>query len=161
MYSNTVAVDVQDIPYFTVEVDVHDLPNLPTEIIDELELSGIHLIEKYILDKEEMEAQEMKECIVELPNKQEIDREMVVLPKMPVKTSCEQEECVEIKTCNMSLPELFRAEESVHTDDMELEKPEINAAEIKELPREIKLEKPIELDKSKLHPKWKKVFWGS
>ena len=41
---------------------------------------------------------------------------------------------------------------------MELEKPEISALEIKELPREIKLEKPIELDKSELHPKWEKVL---
>ena len=30
--------------------------------------------------------------------------------------------------------------------------------EIKEIPRETKLGKPIELDKSKLHPKWKKVL---
>ena len=45
LYSSTVAVDVQDIPYFTVEVDVQDLHNLPTKIIDELELSDIHLIE--------------------------------------------------------------------------------------------------------------------
>ena len=67
---STVAVGVQDIPYFTDEVDVQDLHNLPTEIIDELELSDIHLIEKYILDKEEREAQEMEECTVELPDKQ-------------------------------------------------------------------------------------------
>ena len=53
-------------------------------------MSDIHLIEKYILDKEEIEAQEMEECIVELPDKQEIDREMVVLPKMPVRMACEQ-----------------------------------------------------------------------
>ena len=119
MYSSTVAVDVQDIPYFIAEVDVQDLQDLATKIIEELELSDIHLIEKYILDKKDIEAQEMEECIVELPNKQEIDREMVVLPKMPVKTSCGQEECLEMKTCNMSLPELFRAEKSVHTDEME------------------------------------------
>ena len=105
-----------------------------------------------------MEAQEMEECIVEVPSKQEVDREMVVLPEMPVKTSCEQEECAEMKTCDMSLPELFKTEESVHIDKMELEKPEINAVEIKKLPREIKLEKLIVLDKSKLHPKWKKVL---
>ena len=49
----------------------------------------------------------MNQCIVELPDKQEIDREMVVLPEIPVKTSCEQEECVEMKTCDMSLPQLF------------------------------------------------------
>ena len=77
MYSSTVAADVQGIPYFTVEVNVPDLHNLPTKVIDELELSHIHLIEQYILDKEEMEAQEMEEYTVELPNKQEIDREMV------------------------------------------------------------------------------------
>ena len=33
--------------------------------------------------------------------------------------------------------------------------------EIKELPREMKLEKLIELDKSKIHPKWKKVLTSS
>ena len=66
---STVAVDVQDLPYFTVEVDVQDLQDLPTKIIDELELSDICLIEKYILDKEEIEFQEMDKCIVELPDK--------------------------------------------------------------------------------------------
>ena len=149
LYSSTLAVDVQDIPYFTVGIDVLDLHNLPTNIVDELELSDIHLIELYILDKEEMEAQEMEEYIVELSDKQEINKEMVVLPNMPEETSCEQEECVEMKTCNMSLPELFKAKQSVHTDEKELEVPEIKEVERKELPREIKLEKPIELDKSK------------
>ena len=80
---------MQDLSYSTVAVHVQDLQDLPTEIIDELELSDIHLIEQYILEKEETEAQEMEECIVELPDKQEIDREMVVLPKIPEKTSCE------------------------------------------------------------------------
>ena len=75
MYSSTAAVDVQDTPYFTVEVDVQDLHDLPTNIIDEPELSDICLIEKYIQDKEEREVQEIEECIVELPSKQEIDRE--------------------------------------------------------------------------------------
>ena len=75
-----------------VAVNVQDLHNLPTNIVDELELSGICLIEQYILDKEEME-----EYFVELSDKQEIDKEMVVLPYMPQKTFCEQEECVEKK----------------------------------------------------------------
>ena len=100
----------------------------------------------------------MEECIVELPDKQEIDGEMLVLPKMPEKTSCEQEECVEMKTCNMSLPNLFKAKESVHTDEIKLEIPEINEVEIKEIPRKIKLEISLEQDKSKLHPQWKKVL---
>ena len=55
------------------------------KIIDKLELSDICLIEKYILDKEDIETQEIDECIVELPDKQEIDRKMVVFPEMPVK----------------------------------------------------------------------------
>ena len=122
----------------------------------------------------------MKECIVELPDKQEIDREMVVLPKMPIKTSCEQEECIEEEISIISLPELpelCKAEASIHEDDIqlqtpkvntteicalprktELEIPEINAVEIKELPRKIKLEIPIEQSKSKLHPQQKKVL---
>ena len=64
LYSSMVTVDVQDVPYFTVEVDVQDLHDLPTKIIDEQELSDIHLIEKHILDKEEIEAEEMEKCIV-------------------------------------------------------------------------------------------------
>ena len=58
----------------------------------------------------------------------------------------------------MSLPKLFKAKESVHTDEMELEVPKINEVEVKELPRIIKLEKPTEQDKSKLHPEQKKVL---
>ena len=134
---------------------MQDLHNLPTNIVDELELSDIHLIEQYILGKEEMEAQEMEESVVELPDKQEIDREMVVLSKMPENTSCEQEECVEMKTCDMSLPKLFKSKESVHTDRIKLEMPKIDEVVVKELPRIIKLEKPIEQDKSKLYPQQK------
>ena len=100
----------------------------------------------------------MEECFVELLDKQEIDEEIVVLPDMPEKTPYEQEESVEMKTCKMSLPNWFKAKESVHADEKELEVPEINKVEIKRLPREMKSEKPIELEKSKIHPKWKKVL---
>ena len=72
-------------------------------------MSDICLIEQYILEKEEMETWEMEECFVELSDKQEIDEEIVVLPDMPEKTSCEQEESVEMKSCNMSLPNWFKA----------------------------------------------------
>ena len=54
---------------------------------------------------------------------------------MLVETSYEQEECVEMNPCDMSLPELFKAKESAHTDEIELEMPEINELEVKELPR--------------------------
>ena len=48
-----------------------------------------------------------------------------------------------------SLPKLYRAEESVHTDEMKLETPKMNAVEINELPREVKLDMPIEQIESK------------
>ena len=93
-----------------------------------------------------------------MPNKQEIDREMVVWPDIFVETSCEQEECVEMKTYDMTSPKLFKAKESVYTNEIKLEMPKINEVEIRELPREIKLEIPIEQDKSNLHTKQKKVL---
>ena len=44
------------------------------------------------------------------------------------------------EVCNMSLPKLSRAEESVHKDKIKLETPKINALEINEKPREMRLE---------------------
>ena len=61
---------------------------------------------------------------------------------MPVRTACEQEEFVEEEICDMSLAKSFKAKESVHKDEIELEIPEINTTEISELPRKIRLEKP-------------------
>ena len=100
----------------------------------------------------------MDKCIVELPDKQEIDREIVVLPEIPVRTDCEQGECIEEEIFDRSLPELRKAQESIHKDDIQLETPKGNTIEISELPREIKLEMPIEHSKSNLHTKRKKVL---
>ena len=83
---------------------------------------------------------------------------MVVWPYIPVETPYEQEECAEMKTCDMSLPELYKAKESVHINEVELGVPKVDEVEIRELPREIKLEIPIEQDKSNLHTKQKKVL---
>ena len=58
---------------------------------------------------------------------------------MSVETSYEQEIRVEMKTWDMSLPELSKARESVHTN-------------------EVKLDMPKEQDKSNLHSKQKKVL---
>ena len=87
-------------------------------------------------------------------DKQVIDREMVVWPNMPVETSYEQVECVNWKLVMW----LFKSKEGVHTNEIELEMPKINEVEVRELPREIKLEKPIEQDKSNLNTKWKKIL---
>ena len=109
--------------------------------------------------EEDIDFQERDNCKnVELPDKQEIHKEMVVWPDMSVEQSYEQEECVEMKICNMSLPELFKAKESVHTNEVELEISKINEVKVRELPREVKLEIPMEQDKSNLHTKLKKVL---
>ena len=63
LYSSTVTGDVQDIPYFTAGIDVQDLHNLPTNIVDELELSDIHLIEQYILDKKKWKLRRWKSVL--------------------------------------------------------------------------------------------------
>ena len=70
----------------------------------------------------------------------------------PVRMAFEQEQCIEEEVCNNlspELPKLYRAEESVHTDEIKLETPKMNAVEISELPREVKLEMPIEQIESK------------
>ena len=52
----------------------------------------------------------------------------------------------------------FKAKESVHTNEIELEMPKINEVEVRELPRQIKLEIPIEQERSNLHTNLKKVI---
>ena len=137
------------------ELDFRELEQIPQVMV---KLTEGQVLKEFMLE-EDIDFQERDSCKnVELPNKQEIDREMVVWPDMPVETSYEQEECIEMKTCDMSLPELFKAKESVHADEIELEMPKINEVEVKELPSEVKLVIPIEQDKSNLHTKKKKVL---
>ena len=96
--------------------------------------------------------------IVELPDKQEIER--CVSPEISVRMACEQEEFTKEEICNRSLselPELYKAQESIHKDDIQLETPRVNTMEVSELPREIKLGKPIEQSELKLLTEWKKV----
>ena len=121
-----------------------------------VKLTEGQVLEEYMLEKD-TDFQE-RDQNVELPNKQKIDREMVVWPNMSVETSYGQEECAEMETCNMSLPELFKAKESVHINEVELGVTKVDEVEIRELPREVKLEIPIEQDKPNLHTKQKKVL---
>ena len=55
------------------------------------------------------------------------------------------------------LPELYKAQNSIHKDDIQLENPRVNTMEVSEIPREIKLGKPIEQSELKLLTEWKKV----
>ena len=119
-----------------------------------IRLAEGQILEEFMLE-EEIEFQGIDKCkIVELRDKQEIERciarETVGLPEMPVRIAYEQEECIEEEICNRSLPKMYRAEENVHKDEIKLETPEINAVEISELPREVKLEMPIEHSESNL-----------
>ena len=52
---------------------------------------------------------------------------------------------------------MYKTQESVHKDDIQLETPRVNIMEVSELPREIKLGKPIEQSELKLLTEWKKV----
>ena len=102
--------------------------------------------------EEEIEFHGIDKCkLVELPDEQEIEgciyRETVGSPEMFVRTACEQEECIEEEICDRSLPKIFRSEESVHKDEIKLE---INAVEISESPRDVKLEMPLEQSEPKL-----------
>ena len=79
----------------------------------------------------------------------DIDRETVDPPEESVRIAYEQEECIEEEIFDMSFPILYRAEESVHTYEIKLKTPKMNAVEINELPKEVKLEMPIEQIESK------------
>ena len=85
------------------------------------------ILEEFMLE-EDIEFQGIDKCkIVELQDEQEIERcvasETVGLPEMPVRIACEQEECIEEEICDMSLPEMYSIEESIHTDRLKLETP--------------------------------------
>ena len=75
-----------------------------------------------------------------------------------------EEFMLEEEVCNMSLPKLSRAEESVHKDKIKIETPKINAIEINEKPREMRLEVAIPTRNilgdsiPKLLAKWPKIL---
>ena len=74
-------------------------------------------------------------------------------PEMSVRIAYEQEKCIEEEICDRSLPKLpklYRVEKGIHKDEIKLEIPEINTIEISKLPREIKLEMPLEQSKSRV-----------
>ena len=127
------------------ELDLWEPEQIPHALI---RLEEGQILEEFMLE-EEIEFQGIDKCkIVELSDKQEIersvDRETAGLPEIPVRIAYEQEGCIEEEICDRSLPKMYRAAESVHKDEIRVETPKINAVEISELPREVKLEMPIE-----------------
>ena len=71
---------------------------------------------------------------------------------IPIRVIEEQEveESIKEESSDIILLEMCSADEKIHTDELKLETPKINAVEISEMPSEIKLEMPIEQSESKL-----------
>ena len=87
------------------ELDLKETEQIPHAII---RLMEGQTLEEFML--EEIEFQGLVKCkIVELPDKQETERETVGLPEMPVKIAYEPEECIEEEICDRSLPKMYRA----------------------------------------------------
>ena len=131
-------VNLQDLPYRTIEVDMQDFPNMTIDAIDLWEIeqiphAGMKLIEGQILEEfmleEEIEFQDIDKC------------KIVESPERPTTISYGQEECIEEEVCDSPLPRLYSAKNKVH--ETKLETPKINAIEINEKPREMRLEVAI------------------
>ena len=77
---------------------------------------------------------------------QSIDKgETTELQDVPIQVAIEQEieECIEKVVSEMTLPEMFSTDVKIHTDELKLEMPKINAVEICKMPSETKSEMPI------------------
>ena len=130
-------VQIQNIEEGNIMVDSHDeidlweLEQIPHTTV---KFTEGQILEEFMLE-EEIELQGIhKGKMVE----RGIHRETVDPPEMSVRIADEQEECIKEEVCNTSLPKLYRAVGSVHTDEIKLETPKINAVEINELPKEVK-----------------------
>ena len=101
--------NIQDIDIY----DIVEMPNIPTRITDD------QVIEEFMLEEEEIDSQGIDECKTEklqdihikVANEQELEEHM-------------QEEVVS----DMTLPEIYRADERIHTD-VQLEIPIIKSEE--------------------------------
>ena len=75
------------------EIDFRELEQIPQVTV---ELTEGQVLEEFMLE-EDIDFQERDNCKnVDLPNKQEMDREMVVWPNMSVQTSLAQHVCTNL-----------------------------------------------------------------
>ena len=125
-------VDLQDLPYKTIEVDMQDFPTFTIDEIDLWELTqiphtGMKLTEGQILEEimleEEIEIQDKDKC----------------------------------KMCDSPLPRLYCAKKRVH--ETELETLKINTVKINEIPREeIRLEVSKQTTNPTLHSRQTQIL---
>ena len=149
----------EEVQIQNIMVDSHDeLELLEPEHIPHavIRFAGAQILEEFMLE-EEIEFQGIDECkIVELPDEQEINEcavsELVGNADLLVRFIKEQEteDSIKEEASNIFLTKMYRADESVHKDKIMLETPKTNAVAISELPREVKLEMPIEQSETKL-----------
>ena len=83
------------------------------------------------------EEQEIKECIVSEPVEM-LDKAIRVVEEQEIEESINEEQCMQEEVRDIILPEMYSADGKIHTDDLKLETPKINAVEISEMPSEIK-----------------------
>ena len=89
------------------------MPNIPARITDD------QVIEGFMLEEEEIDSQGIDECKTEM------------LQDIPIEVANNQEleECIQEKVVSdMTLPEIYRVDERIHTD-VQLEKPIIKSEE--------------------------------
>ena len=101
--------DIKDIDIY----DVVEMPNIPTRITDD------QVIEEFMLEEEEIDSQGIDECKTE--KLQDIPIEVAIKQELE---ECIQEEVVS----DMTLPEIYRVDERIHTD-VQLEIPIIKSEE--------------------------------
>ena len=95
------------------ELDLWEPEHIPHASIKLMEGK---VIEEFMLE-EGIELQGIDKCrMVE----RGIDRETVEPPEMSVRIAYEWEGCIEEEICNRFLPVIYRAEESVHKDEIKL-----------------------------------------
>ena len=73
-----------------------------------------------------------------------------VIEEQEIEESINEEECMKEEISDIMQPEMCSTDGKIHTDELKLETPKINAVEISEMPSELKLEIPIEQSESKL-----------
>ena len=97
------------------EIDIYDMvemPDIPTRITDD------QVIEEFMLEEEEIDSQGIDECKIE--KLQEVPTEVAIKPEI--------EECIEEVVSDMTLPEIYRVDEKIHTD-VQLDTPIIKSEE--------------------------------
>ena len=138
--------ELQDVP---IQVAIEqEIEECIEEVVSDMTLSEMYSTDVKINTDMKLEVPTIKSCeTVDLQYEQETEEciasETVELSDIPVRIAYEQEECIKGEISDMILTGKCTAEDKIHTDELKLETPKINAVEICEMPSETKSEMPI------------------